>query len=72
VRIIATSPEIFPAYPPCGALCAEAQADGVPCAQLGVDCQVCGRAAAHAATLAVDVAPGATGVRRTWRDADQG
>jgi hypothetical protein len=27
-----------------GALCAEAQADGVPCTELGRDCQVCERA----------------------------
>ena len=27
-----------------GALCAEAQADGVPCTELGRDCQVCSRA----------------------------
>lgn len=29
-----------------GALCAEAQADGVPCHELGRDCEVCGRALA--------------------------
>jgi hypothetical protein len=28
---------------PCGR-CAEAQADGVPCAGLGTDCEFCGRA----------------------------
>jgi hypothetical protein len=27
-----------------GARCPEAQADGVPCAELGVDCEICGRA----------------------------
>jgi hypothetical protein len=33
-----------------GAQCAEAQADGVPCACLGVDCEECGqRRAASAA-----------------------
>jgi hypothetical protein len=26
-----------------GAQCPEAQADGVPCATLGLDCEVCGR-----------------------------
>ncbi len=28
-----------------GALCSEAQADGVPCTELGRDCEVCERAA---------------------------
>ncbi len=28
-----------------GALCPEAQADGVPCGALGRDCEVCSRAA---------------------------
>jgi hypothetical protein len=28
-----------------GARCPEAQADGVPCAVLGIDCEICGRAA---------------------------
>lgn len=27
-----------------GALCAEAQADGVPCTELGRDCEICGKA----------------------------
>jgi hypothetical protein len=27
-----------------GARCPEAQADGVPCAELGTDCEICGRA----------------------------
>jgi len=27
-----------------GALCAEAQADGVPCTEVGRDCEVCSRA----------------------------
>lgn len=27
-----------------GALCAQAQADGVPCTELGMDCEICGRA----------------------------
>jgi hypothetical protein len=27
-----------------GALCAEAQADGIPCTELGKDCDVCERA----------------------------
>jgi hypothetical protein len=30
--------------PGTGALCAEAQADGVPCNELGRDCEVCGKA----------------------------
>ena len=30
-----------------GALCAEAQADGVPCTELGRDCEQCERAARH-------------------------
>jgi hypothetical protein len=29
-----------------GALCPEAQADGVPCTCLGIDCQACASAAA--------------------------
>jgi hypothetical protein len=36
-----------PLTPGTGALCAEAQADGVPCYELGRDCQVCGRAMAR-------------------------
>ena len=32
-----------------GALCAEAQADGVPCTELGRDCEVCELAAQLAA-----------------------
>lgn len=31
-------------------LCAEAQADGVPCTELGRDCQVCERAILEART----------------------
>jgi hypothetical protein len=27
-----------------GVLCPEAQADGVPCAELGRDCEICGKA----------------------------
>jgi hypothetical protein len=27
-----------------GTRCPEAQADGVPCAELGTDCEICGRA----------------------------
>jgi hypothetical protein len=33
-----------PAQAGLGTLCAEAQADGVPCAELGRDCAICGRA----------------------------
>jgi hypothetical protein len=43
-----------------GALCFEAQADGVPCATLGVDCHVCGRRAPDAVT-GTAAASGATG-----------
>lgn len=37
-------PEEKPLTRGTGALCAEAQADGVPCQELGRDCEVCGRA----------------------------
>jgi hypothetical protein len=37
-------PKPAPLVPGTGALCAEAQADGVPCYELGRDCQVCGKA----------------------------
>jgi hypothetical protein len=30
-----------------GALCSEAQADGVPCTELGRECEQCERAARH-------------------------
>ena len=30
-----------------GALCAEAQADGVPCTELGRDCETCSKAQAR-------------------------
>ena len=33
-----------PLSPGTGALCSEAQADGVPCHELGRDCKICGRA----------------------------
>jgi hypothetical protein len=39
-----TNREEKPLLPGSGALCAEAQADGVPCHELGRDCEVCGRA----------------------------
>jgi hypothetical protein len=54
-----------------GALCPEAQADGVPCAELGVDCLVCGRAAPDLPALdssvdvtAQDSCAGGGGVQR--------
>jgi hypothetical protein len=39
-----TKQDEAPLTPGTGALCAEAQADGVPCQELGRDCQVCGKA----------------------------
>lgn len=33
-----------PLTPGTGARCAEAQADGVPCNELGRDCEICGKA----------------------------
>jgi hypothetical protein len=33
-----------PAEAGLGTRCAEAQADGVPCAEIGTDCEICGRA----------------------------
>lgn len=42
-----------------GVLCAEAQADGVPCLALGVECEHCGRA--HRATEPCPETPDATG-----------
>ena len=33
-----------PERPGTGTLCPEAQADGVPCTEVGKDCEVCGRA----------------------------
>jgi hypothetical protein len=33
-----------PAQAGLGTLCAESQADGVPCAEHGSDCAICGRA----------------------------
>jgi hypothetical protein len=46
-----------------GALCPEAQADGVPCADPGVDCTACERSREH--EKAQEIAPSAR-VARGW------
>jgi hypothetical protein len=40
-------PEILATHRGTGALCAEAQADGVPCFEVGKDCAVCNHAFHH-------------------------
>jgi hypothetical protein len=48
-----------PAEAGLGTRCAESQADGVPCAEIGTDCEICGRAypCPHAAVSGAEVAP---------------
>jgi hypothetical protein len=54
-----------PARNALGTLCAEAQADGVPCAELGTDCEICGRATpcTHSPAPAAPAAPAAPRLR---------
>jgi hypothetical protein len=49
------SREEKPLSPGTGALCAEAQADGVPCHELGRDCEVCGRAVTRGERVAPEL-----------------
>jgi len=40
-----------------GVLCPEAQADGVPCTELGRDCEICGMAAPRPAPVSTEEEP---------------
>jgi hypothetical protein len=54
-----------------GALCVEAQADGVPCSEVGRDCEVCPKAeqnlhVAHAADLTAATDPASDPSSADW------
>jgi hypothetical protein len=48
-----------PAEAGLGTRCPESQADGVPCAEIGTDCEICGRAypCPHAPVSGADAVP---------------
>jgi hypothetical protein len=47
-----------PATSGLGTGCPESQADGVPCAEIGTDCEICGRAAPCPHVPAASADPG--------------